>query len=185
VWDVSDEALLEGFATGDPEAGVVFVRRFQARVYGLASTITGNPVDAEEAAQDAFVRAWRYAESYDSRRGSVATWLLGITRNVAIDRGRSRGARREIPFDSLPLKLVADDVDLDRHVADRDDVARIIGALRSLPAEQRDTLLAATLLGLTAREISEAMNAPLGTVKTRIRRGLRSLREELHMPAVL
>jgi RNA polymerase sigma factor (sigma-70 family) len=185
VWDTTDEALLEGFAIGDAEAGVVFVRRFQARVFGLASTITGNRVDAEEAAQEAFVRAWRYAVSYDSRRGSVATWLLGITRNVAIDRSRMSGTRREIPFEALPMELVADHDDLADHVADRDDVARVVGALRSFPAEQRDALLAATLLGLSAREISEATDVPLGTVKTRIRRGLRRLRDELRMQAAL
>jgi RNA polymerase sigma factor (sigma-70 family) len=185
VWDTTDEALLEGFATGDPEAGVVFVRRFQAKVYGLASTITGSPVDAEEAAQEAFVRAWRYAASYDPRRGSVATWLLGITRNVAIDRGRTSGTRREIPFDVPPLEVVADQDDVGDQIADRDDVARVVAALRSFPSEQRDALLAATLLGLSAREISEATDVPLGTVKTRIRRGLRRLREELRMHAVL
>ncbi|MGH9049278.1 MAG: RNA polymerase sigma factor [Acidimicrobiia bacterium] len=185
MWDTTDEALLEGFATGDAEAGVVFVRRFQAKVYGLASTITGNPLDAEEAAQEAFVRAWRYAASYDSRRGSVATWLLGITRNVAIDRGRVSGGRREMLFETLPMELVADQDDLEEQITDRDDVARVVGALRSFPAEQRDALLAATLLGLTAREISEATDVPLGTVKTRIRRGLRRLRDELRMPAAL
>jgi RNA polymerase sigma factor (sigma-70 family) len=185
VWETTDEALLEGFATGDPEAGVVFVRRFQAKVFGLASTIIGNPVDADEAAQEAFVRAWRYALSYDARRGSVVTWLLGITRNVAIDRIRATGTRREIPFESFPMELVADSDDPADHIADRDDVARVVGALRSFPGEQRDALLAATMLGLSAREISEATGVPLGTVKTRIRRGLRRLRHELRMPAAL
>jgi RNA polymerase sigma factor (sigma-70 family) len=184
VWDTTDEALLEGFATGDPEAGAVFLRRFQAKVFGLASVITGNPVDAEEAAQDAFVRAWRYAPSYDSRRGSVATWLLGITRNVAVDRRRMTGIRADIPFDVLPVELVVEpEDDLDAQIDARDDVARVVGILRSFPPEQRDALLAATMLGLSAREISEATDVPLGTVKTRIRRGLRRLRDELRMPA--
>ena len=185
MWETTDEALLEGFATGDPEAGVVFVRRFQGKVFGLASMITGNPVDAEEAAQDAFVRAWRYAASYDPRRGSITTWLLGITRNVAIDRARIGGARRELALDDLPPELIADRDDPADRVADRDDGTRVVSLLHVLPREQRETLAAATLLGLTAREISEATDVPLGTVKTRIRRGLRRLRDELRMPATL
>jgi RNA polymerase sigma-70 factor (ECF subfamily) len=182
VWETTDEALLEGFATGDPEAGVVFVRRFQGKVFGLASMITGNAPDAEEAAQDAFVRAWRYAASYDPRRGSITTWLLGITRNVAIDRARMSGSRRELTLDDLPAALVADHDDPADRTGDRDEVVTL---LRSLPPEQREALAAATLLGLSAREISDATEVPLGTVKTRIRRGLRRLREELRMPATL
>jgi RNA polymerase sigma factor (sigma-70 family) len=185
VWETTDEALLEGFATGDSEAGVVFVRRFQGKVFGLASMITGNPVDAEEAAQDAFVRAWRYAASYDPRRGSIATWLLGITRNVAIDRARISGNRRELTLDELPAALIADHDDPADRAGDRDDVARVVTLLRTLPREQREALAAATMLGMTAREISEATDVPLGTVKTRIRRGLQRLRDELRMPVVL
>jgi len=83
------------------------------------------------------------------------------------------------------MELVSEHDDLADRVADRDDVARVVGALRSFPAEQRDALLAATLLGLTAREISEATDVPLGTVKTRIRRGLRRLRDELRTQAAL
>src|SRR5918999_1223300 len=95
MWDASDEALFAGFATGDRETGTVFVRRFQARVFGLALVITRDPSDADEVAQDAFLRAWRYAASFDARRGSVAGWLLGITRNLALDRVRVSTPRRQ------------------------------------------------------------------------------------------
>ncbi len=71
VWDASDEALLAGFATGEPTATAVFVRRFQRRLYGLALTIVVDEGEAENVAQEAFVRAWRHAGAYDARRGSV------------------------------------------------------------------------------------------------------------------
>jgi RNA polymerase sigma-70 factor (ECF subfamily) len=71
----SDEALLAGLAAGDQQAAAAFVRRFQRRAYGLARTIVPNPRDAEEVAQDALLRAWRYAAGYDARRGTVLTWL--------------------------------------------------------------------------------------------------------------
>jgi RNA polymerase sigma factor (sigma-70 family) len=89
VWEVSDEALFAGYASGDPEAAARFVDRFRRRVYGLALAVVRVPVDAEEVAQEAFVRAWRFAASFDERRGSVAAWLLGITRNVALDSVRA------------------------------------------------------------------------------------------------
>ena len=75
---LSDESLLAGFASGDEDASAAFVRRFQSRVYGLALTMLRDRELADDAAQEAFARAWRYAPSYDVRRGAVPTWLLAI-----------------------------------------------------------------------------------------------------------
>ena len=97
----SDEALLAGFAAGDREASAAFVRRFQRRAYGLARTIVRDSGSAEDVAQEALVRAWRYAGSYDARRGTVLTWLLTIVRNVAVDR------RRVSPAEPLDPDLLA------------------------------------------------------------------------------
>lgn len=189
MWDASDEALFAGFATGDEESGTVFVRRFQARVFGLAMGITRDAAEADEVAQDAFLRAWRYAASFDPRRGSVAGWLLGITRNVALDRVRLSASRRErVEVDStgdvvlkLALEAAAEDV---TETAERHDaLARVARSLRALPAEQRDALVAVTLQGLTTREYAESAGVPLGTAKTRIRLGLRKLRQRLEVHA--
>jgi RNA polymerase sigma-70 factor (ECF subfamily) len=95
MWDASDEALLAGYATGDTEASVVFIRRFEQRVFGLALLLMRDRARADEVAQDALVRAWRYADSFDPRRGSVVGWLLTIVRNVALDRLRADGRRPE------------------------------------------------------------------------------------------
>jgi RNA polymerase sigma factor (sigma-70 family) len=189
MWDASDEALFAGFATGDPESGTVFVRRFQARVFGLALAITRDPAEADEVAQDAFVRAWRYAASFDARRGGLAGWLLGITRNVAIDRVRLAANRRErLELDGtgeLALQMALDSAgagDEVSEVAERHDaLTRVARSLRSLPAEQCDALIAVTVKGLTTREYAEAVGVPLGTAKTRIRLGLRKLRQRLEV----
>jgi Sigma-70 region 2 len=82
---LSDEALLSGLAAGDADAATAFTRRFQARVYGLVLTIVRDERTAEDVAQETFVRAWKHAHTYDPRRGRVATWLLAIARNLAID----------------------------------------------------------------------------------------------------
>src|SRR5690606_26961612 len=90
MWSASDEALLAGLASGDADAATAFVRRYQARVFGLALTMLREREVAEEVAQETFLRAWRHAGAYDPRRSGVATWLLSITRNLAIDRLRMR-----------------------------------------------------------------------------------------------
>ncbi len=178
MWAASDEALFAGYATGDPTAALVFVRRFQARAYGLALTICRDGREAEEVAQEAFVRAWRHAASYDPRRGSVAGWLLGIVRNAAIDRRRVLARQSSRSAGPLPDEL-PDHADLEALVGHRSDVSRIAAALERLPNEQRQALLAVTISGLSGREYSEATGIPLGTVKTRVRLGLRKLRQDL------
>src|SRR5919201_4857810 len=105
MWAVSDDALLAGLATGDSDAATAFVQRFQRRVFGLAVTILGDPRAAEDIAQEAFVRAWRHAGAYDPRRGTVATWLLAITRNLAIDSIRVRRPVAVDPDAILALDL--------------------------------------------------------------------------------
>jgi RNA polymerase sigma-70 factor (ECF subfamily) len=179
VWDTTDEALFAGYASGDPEAASMFVSRFQGKAVGLARLITRDAADAEEVAQDAFVRAWRYAASYDPRRGSVVGWFLAIVRTVALDRVRVSVRRQEDLTAELPAQAMIDLEDLGDAAGRSDDVARVFGSMRALPAEQRSALLAVTFLGLSAREYSEATGLPLGTAKTRIRLGLHKLRDEL------
>jgi RNA polymerase sigma factor (sigma-70 family) len=176
VWNASDEALVAGYATGDADVARVFVRRFQDRVYGLALAITGDRQAADEVAQDAFLRAWRYGASYDPRRGSATAWLLRITRNAALDYVRT--SQRRLDHVAPDTDRVIDDMAGDADVASPiGDLAAVADGLRSLPAEQRETLMAAAYYGLTTREISEAWDIPLGTVKTRLRLALTKLRD--------
>src|ERR1700743_1338177 len=100
----SDEVLLAGLGAGDAELAVAFVRRFQRIVFGVAQGVTGDPTTAEDVAQHAFEQAWRHASVYDSRRGSVRTWLTTITHNLAIDFVRARSALPMDP-DGLPVLL--------------------------------------------------------------------------------
>jgi len=172
----SDEALLAGMAGGDREAAAAFVRRFQARVYGLALAVVGVPAQAEEVAQEAFVRAWRHAGSFDPRRGSVVTWLLTITRNLAIDSVRVRRPLPVEPDSIVGLDQASEERGLQELAELGDDVARLKLALARLPEDQRRAVVLAGLMGHTAREISELEGIPLGTAKTRIRTALIRLR---------
>lgn len=175
MWTLSDEALVAGLAAGDSGAATAFVRRFQARVFGLAVTMIGDSTIAEEIAQEAFTRAWRHAGGYDARRGRVATWLLSITRNLAIDHLR---AKRTEPLD--PEKIRDSERALWMASAQSRDAASIeIGELRDslleLPTDQRRALLLAALFGFTACEIGEIERIPVGTAKTRIRTATQKL----------
>jgi RNA polymerase sigma factor (sigma-70 family) len=171
---VSDEALLAGMAAGDADAAATFVRRYQARVYGLALTVVGTPALAEEVAQEAFVRAWRHAGGYDPRRGRASTWLLTITRNMAIDVLRMR---RDLPVEPGAIA----DMLLAAHDDRPGDGEDMSAALRTLPHEQAVAVVLSVHFGLTAKEISEHQHVPLGTAKTRIRTGLRRLRTMLEV----
>ena len=95
----ADETLLAGLTTGDPEIAVAFVRRFQRTVYGVAIAVVGDPQLAEDIAQQTFERAWRHAQMYDSRRGSVKTWLTTIAHDLAIDTVRARRSTPVAPED--------------------------------------------------------------------------------------
>jgi RNA polymerase sigma-70 factor (ECF subfamily) len=181
MWEASNEALLAGFVTGDPDAAAAFIRRFQRRVYGLARSIVSDATLAEDVAQEAFVRAWRHGAAYDPRRGSVPTWMLTITRNVAIDAVRLRRPQPVDPEDIARLGGEADPSEASPALAAEahDDESRLRAAIRSLPEDQRRALVLAAIGGRTAKEISAHEGIPLGTAKTRIRAGMIKLRASL------
>ncbi|HKE80540.1 MAG TPA: sigma-70 family RNA polymerase sigma factor [Solirubrobacteraceae bacterium] len=172
---ISDETLLAGLGSGNPEAAAAFIRRFQGRVYGLALTMLRDPDLAEDVAQETFLRVWRHAATYDARRGRVPTWVLAIARNLAIDRARMRSATPVDPdVIASELELAREDAPID--IAERERVRQAVG---SLPDDQRRALVLAMYAGRTAREISELDGVALGTVKTRIRAAMLKLRDAL------
>jgi RNA polymerase sigma factor (sigma-70 family) len=176
VASLSDDFLLARMADGDQDAASVFVRRYQARVYGLALTVVGSPAVAEEVAQESFLKAWRHAASYDARRGRVATWLLTITRNTAVDTVRYR---HESPIDPDRLLAVLSRRDDSLPGPDLEGGMMLREALAALPPEQSQPIVLMAFQGLTAKEIATHQHIPLGTVKTRVRRGLRRLGEQM------
>ncbi|MGH3507605.1 MAG: RNA polymerase sigma factor [Nocardioidaceae bacterium] len=171
---MSDESLVAGMAGGEPDAAAALVRRYQARVYGLALTIVGAPGLAEDVAQEAFIKAWRHASGYDPRRGRVSTWLLTITRNTALDAVRYR---REQPTDPELLLAMMTRPDSTSESDLADTSLELRAALAQLPREQAEPIVLMTFYGLTAKEIATRDDLPLGTVKTRVRRGLARLRQ--------
>jgi RNA polymerase sigma factor (sigma-70 family) len=174
----SDQELLAGLGRSDPQASAAFIELFQRRVFGLAKSIVADREQAEDIAQEAFVRAWRHAGSYDSRRGPVSAWLLRITRNLAIDALRKHRAQ---PMDPERLTVAlghttaaAGPEELATHAVDRGKVHQALSQLRP---EQRHAIVLAMFFGRTGLEIAQSEGIPLGTVKTRIRLGMLKLRK--------
>jgi RNA polymerase sigma factor (sigma-70 family) len=172
----SDEALLSGIAIGDDRAGVAFVRRYQRRVFGLALGIVSDPGLAEDIAQEALIRVWRHAQVFDARRGKVATWVLTITRNLAIDAIRAGRCVPTDPDDVVWFGLTSSEPQPDDAAVSSDALSRAHRALRDMPLSQRRAVVLATMYGRTAEEIAQMESIPLGTAKGRIRLGVAKLR---------
>lgn len=181
--ELADDALVAGLAVEDADAATAFVRRFQAKVFGMALSVTHDRALADDVAQEAFLRAWRSASTYDGVRGSVSAWLLTITRNAAIDAVR---ARRSVPADGDELDRLLQ-ATLGGHgssdatgdaATTTVEAERVLARLRCLPDEQARAVVLAVFGGCTAEEIGRRDGVPLGTAKTRIRTGLRRLRHD-------
>ena len=183
VADFTDAELIELVANGDARALEVLYDRYSRIVYSFALRIVGDPLLAEEILQEVFFRVWQQGSGFQSNRGSLVTWLLSITHNLAIDEVRKRN-RRPQKADSedpeLVLSAMADEsTDIEQEVWLSGVRTAIVEALDRVPKEQRDVIELAYFRGLTQREIAESLGQPLGTVKTRMRLGLQKLREQL------
>jgi RNA polymerase sigma factor (sigma-70 family) len=173
-----DETLLAGLGTGDAEIAVAFVRRFQRTVFGVAVAVLGDQRLAEDVAQQTFERAWKHAQVYDARRGSVRTWLTTIAHNLAIDAVR---ARKPIPVDPTELGSMLGAIweTPERRAMANEDSSELRAELAMIPREQARAVVLAGIYGMTAKQIAELEGIPLGTAKTRIRTAMEKLRVRL------
>src|ERR1700684_2692758 len=148
--ELSDEALLAGMAVGEQAAAVAFTPRYQRPLFGLAYSMTSDAGVAEDVAQEAMIRVWRHAPVFDPRRGSGPSWVLTITRNLAIDALRLRRAVPTDPDDFAAAAMTSSEHDPEDAVR-RGDAREIVqAALRVLPEEQRRAVVLAAVYGRTA-----------------------------------
>jgi RNA polymerase sigma factor (sigma-70 family) len=174
----SDAALLVAIALGDATACRVFVDRHAAAVIGVAVSVCRDRTLADDIAQRAFEQAWRHAASFDAGRASARTWLLVITRRLAIDELRRRRPSPLAP-DALGAVMGSANSDTERAGMAAAERSVVSAALAELPVAQRRAVVLATLGGYSASEVAEIEGVPLGTAKTRIRLGMRRLRAAL------
>lgn len=175
----TDVELLAGLAAGNMDAASALYDRYASQIYALARRILRDEGDAEDVVQEVFSQAWRTAERYESGRASVIGWLLMMTRTRAIDRIRARQARPDMRPDALPDSLASTTEPASAMLLHAEEAGQVRKALDALPAAQRTALQLAYYEGLTQMEIADRLSEPLGTIKTRTRTALSTLRQRL------
>lgn len=175
----ADIDLLTRVAAGDEDAFTEIYRRFSPALFGMALRIMNDAREAEDTLQESFTYIWRKASSYDASRSSPFAWAVMIVRHKAIDKLRIR--RR---FEKISEQAQKEFGEAERETPEtasdpvfRDRRQHLQAALQRIPAEQREAVELAFFRGLTHEEIAQRLEAPLGTVKARIRRGLIRLRD--------
>lgn len=174
--------LVRRVAAGEEAALAELYDASSAFVYGLALRILADSSAAEEVTLDVYHQAWQQADRFDPKRGQAHTWLLTMTRTRAIDRLRSRTNLCQHPVqldeaEALSTEDPRPDPQAQAMLADRR--ARVRRALDVVSPEQREVIELAFFSGLSHGQISSRLELPLGTVKTRIRSGIRRLAEAL------
>jgi RNA polymerase sigma-70 factor (ECF subfamily) len=177
---LADEDLMQLVAANGPDAFEVVLERHADAAFSLAYRMCGKRSVAEDVTQESFLALWRSGGRYDHPRGSVRTWILSIVHNRAIDALRRSGAheRWRASDDGIEDRLEAPDR-TDIQALDMAASAEIHVVLGKLPVEQRRVIELAFFDGLTHTEIASMLNAPVGTVKGRMRLGLQKLRSHL------
>jgi RNA polymerase sigma-70 factor, ECF subfamily len=174
---LADEDLISLVQADDTQAFAALYDRHGRAAYSLAYRMMGERQAAEDVVQDAFLKVWRAAASYRLERGSVRTWLLSIVHNRGIDQLRSTASRQrmqQMVEASAPRFQPSEAFSESWRNSQRDQVRE---ALRTLPREQLKILELAYFSGYTHVEIAEFLGLPLGTVKGRMRLGLKKVRD--------
>jgi RNA polymerase sigma-70 factor (ECF subfamily) len=177
-----DRRLVHEIAAGSADALGRLYDRHSGIVYGLARRVLARLEDAEEVVQDVFTQVWRDASRYEDARATVAGWLVMLARTRAIDRLRARNARPDqaaaVDPDSAPVAIELGR-DPEATAIAAADARKVQAALTVLPDTQRSLVELAFYQGLTHAEIAEQTGVPLGTVKTRLRTAIATLRGAL------
>lgn len=174
--EFSELELLKRIQAGSEDALLSLHTRYANLVYSVAFRVLSDQMAAEEVTQDTFLRLWNKSYTYDPEKGRFTTWLLTVTRRLAIDSLRQRKRREP----QSGMVFIDEDPGLWENVLSVDggnDLRRTLqSVLNQLPGEQRDLIELVYFYGMSHNDIAETLGLPLGTVKTRIRLGMQKLR---------
>jgi RNA polymerase sigma-70 factor (ECF subfamily) len=177
---LADEELMQLVARNDPDAFEVLLERHADAAFSLAYRMCGRHAIGEDVTQEAFLAIWRSGARYDSTKGSVRTWVLGIVHHRAVDSLRRNDvhARRRAGEEGLEESLEATER-TEVQAIDNEAARELRGALEELPRDQRRVIELAYFGGFTHVEIASMLEEPIGTIKGRMRLGLKKLRDHL------
>jgi RNA polymerase sigma-70 factor (ECF subfamily) len=171
--------LLTATAAGDQRAFQQLYQNSSSHLFGLLLRMLKRRDWAEEALQDCFVKIWQKAETYDAQKGAPLTWLMTVARYRALDLLRVKRPEVEMPEEGeeVPFSMEDHAQSPEDSAVEGEGIGRLQGCMKDLQQEQRQSVMLAYYEGYTHQELAERMNAPLGTVKSWVRRGLAKLRE--------
>ena len=169
---LTDATVIARICSGDEGAMAVLYDRYARIVYSVALRVLAETSAAEDVLQEVFLQLWRNPQAFDASRGSLMAWLAVIARHRAIDH-----LRRQHPHEEATETVVALSPSMETESERRQTVQKVQSIMAGMPSEQRSALEMAFFDGLTHTEIAGKTGQPLGTVKTRIRAGLLTLRK--------
>ena len=183
---MDDEGLVERIAAGDVGAFSELYDRHAQRIYAWSAHVLG-PAQAEDAIQEIFLRLWQHADQFNRRRGTFASWFTAVVRHHLIHELRRKGVQRRLDaayeIADVLATVPSREPQPDEAATERETSATLARALRLLPEGQRQILVLAYFAGMSQSQIAEQLALPLGTVKKRIRLGMRKLRAALEQEA--
>lgn len=169
--------LLQRCSKQDQQAFKQLYQEASPKLYSLALRLMQKPELAEDVLQEAFIKIWQKADSYNVQKGKALTWMATVTRNKALDKLRSlklKYAETDIQYEGLDF--ASDDLEPEHQEDLSQEMQRLRECLKQLQPAQRECILLSYYYGHTHQELSEKLNKPLGTVKAWIRRGLETLK---------
>jgi RNA polymerase sigma-70 factor, ECF subfamily len=176
VDEASDDELVAAVAKGDERSCRVLMDRHLARIVALGRRMLGNQADAEEVAQEVFLRVWTHADRWEPGRAQFGTWLHRVAANLCLD--RLRRARGTVDIDEMP-NLESDEPGPDRQLEARQLAARVEKALQQLPERQRAAMVLSHYQGLSNIETAEILDVTVEAVESLLSRARRQLRASL------
>lgn len=177
--EVSDPSLVVAIGRWDQAALAEAYRRHGGAVFALARRMCGDRAVAEEVTQEIFLRLWDQPQRFDPERGALRSFLMAQAHGRAVDQLRSETARRAREQRQVRESVATAGYDLDREANDMINSDQVREALGKLPEDEREAIVLAYFGGHTYREVAARLDRPEGTVKSRIRSGLRRLRQEM------
>ncbi len=171
--------LLTAVAESDHQSFAGLYRKTRPSLFAIALNVTGNPATAEEVLQEAFLTIWRKAHRYEQKAGSPIAWLGALVRNKAIDRLRAQERRHEastVTLDDVEYALGTECGQDEGRILDGQTVRQALCKLRDV---HRHYILLVYFQGMSHAEVAQATNTPIGTVKSRVRKGIAELRASM------
>ncbi|MEZ5035274.1 MAG: RNA polymerase sigma factor [Chitinophagaceae bacterium] len=167
-------ALIQRLQNGDKEAFEELYDQYNAALYGIICKIVRSEEVSQDVLQDAFVKIWKHIHTYNPTKGSLFTWMLNIARNTAIDQLRKLKKENKVDIQTLDFN-----VDMVNTTAPgkNENTIGVTALVQKLPEEQKRLLEYIYFSGYTQKEVSEKLDIPLGTVKSRVRSAIKTLRK--------